>query len=364
MAGFLIPEWYQEAIPTLDDLLIVSIIWGFTLASGLFAAAKAFKQTRRVMKRARGLHAYSMMVWAEWSVSMVIGVLSWLFIRGIIPASFWVYFALLCLWVIQIQCICGIIINRIALLMMDKRQACNIRWVVAVILGLVNISVFIIWIPARLQISPQYIAINEIWDRIEKVIFLLVDAGLNIYFIHLVRSRLIANGLTKYMPLFRYNMFMVAVSMSLDIILIGTMSIPNGLVYVQFHPLVYILKLHIEMNIADLIVKVVKATGDRQSPYAFSNSQGTELRPRGARGTFGGPSGNKTNKNTEDHQYPTTQSYAKGGGDTATKRAPGKGITKIMQTTVVSKKRDDLNDDNSSQSSTRHLQNQHSDSFV
>lgn len=36
------------------------------------------------------------------------------------------------------------------------------------------------------------------------------------------------------------------------------MSLGAGFVYVQFHPLVYILKLHIELNMADLIAKIVK----------------------------------------------------------------------------------------------------------
>ena len=101
--------------------------------------------------------------------------------------------------------------------MIDRRRATKIKWIVAVILGLVNISVFCIWIPARLQISETYIHVNEIWDRIEKGIFLIVDAALNFYFIYLVRTRLIANGLQKYTPLFRFNIFMVAVSMGLDV---------------------------------------------------------------------------------------------------------------------------------------------------
>lgn len=46
---------------------------------------------------------------------------------------------------------------------------------------------------------------------------MLVDAGLNLYFIHLVRLRLIAKGLTKYYRLFRYNLGMVAVSMTMDV---------------------------------------------------------------------------------------------------------------------------------------------------
>ena len=127
------------------------------------------------------------------------------------------YDCIVCLWVVQIQCICGIIINRIALLMVNQSRAVKLKWIVGIILGLVNISVFVIWIPARLQINETYMHVNEIWDRIEKTIFLLVDAALNLYFIFLVRTRLIDNGLTKYMPLFKFNMFMVVVSMSLDV---------------------------------------------------------------------------------------------------------------------------------------------------
>ncbi|KAH8659740.1 hypothetical protein BGZ61DRAFT_370056 [Ilyonectria robusta] len=346
MAGFLVPDTYVVVTPSLNDLLIASIIWGFTLATGVFSGTKAFKQTWATWRQSRRLHAYAYMIWAEWIVSMVIGVLSWVFLRGFIDPSFWIYFAFLCLWVVQIQCICGIIINRIALLMVDKRDAAKIRWVTAVILGLINISVFVIWIPARLQISPTWVHVNEIYDRIEKGLFLIIDACLHLYFIYLLRVKLIANGLEKYVPLFRFNLMMVAVSMSLDIILIGSMSIGNGFIYVQFHPLVYMLKLHIEMNISSLIVKVVRATGDGSS-YA----RGTELQSKpknrsGAAITSNNiVSGNRTHVEAE-------------AADEAPKSFP-QGITKIVQTrvTVSPRNRDDLEDDEdgSSQSSTSRL---------
>lgn len=141
-----------------------------------------------------------------------------------------------------------IIINRIAILMPIPAQATRLKWAVFAVLLVINISVFCIWLPARLQINSTYIHINEIWDRIEKGVFLIVDAGLNLTFIYLVKSRLIASGLTKYTTLFRFNLAMIAVSMSLDvslaydlimrhmvtdlfyqIILIGLMSLPNTL---------------------------------------------------------------------------------------------------------------------------------------
>ena len=56
-----------------------------------------------------------------------------------------------------------------------------------------------------------------IWDPIEKCIFLLIDLGLNISFIHLVKNRLVANGLTKYNRLLYVNIVMVAINISLDV---------------------------------------------------------------------------------------------------------------------------------------------------
>lgn len=100
-------------------------------------------------------------------------------------------------------------------------------------MGCINISVYCIWIPAQLQVSQTYININFIWDRVGKVIFAVVDVALNVYFIKLVRSKLIANGLTKYNRLFYFNVGMICISLALDIILIGTMSIGAGVLYIQ-----------------------------------------------------------------------------------------------------------------------------------
>ena len=110
-----------------------------------------------------------------------------------------------------------IIINRIALIIYDGRKVIRLKLAVALLLGMVNISVFIVWMPARLQISQAWINFNEIWDRVEKGIFALMDLGLNLYFIHLVRSELIAHGLTKYKALYKFNLVMIFCSLSLDV---------------------------------------------------------------------------------------------------------------------------------------------------
>lgn len=121
------------------------------------------------------------------------------------------------IWVIQVQFLLQIIINRIALLIPNKRKVRYIKWSVAGLISAVNISVYCIWIPARLQISEEYIHINEIWDRIEKGIYLIVDGILNAYFLRLVKTRLISGGMQKYQRLYNFNIAIVFVSLSMDV---------------------------------------------------------------------------------------------------------------------------------------------------
>ncbi|KAF5668010.1 hypothetical protein FBULB1_13374 [Fusarium bulbicola] len=124
------------------------------------------------------------------------------------------------------------------------------------------------WGYVRGTIRPgqTYIDINNIWDRIEKGIFAVIDLALNFYFVYLVRSSLISYGLTKYVVLYRFNLVMVIVSISMDILIIGSMSLRNTFLYVEFHPLAYLVKLHIELSMAELIAKIVKASGPNLAP--------------------------------------------------------------------------------------------------
>ena len=58
----------------------------------------------------------------------------------------------------------------------------------------------------------------------------MVDAGLNWYFLKTVKANLISNGLTKYNKLVRFNQQIVIVSLVMDVMIIGAMSIPNSFV--------------------------------------------------------------------------------------------------------------------------------------
>ncbi|KAH8673516.1 hypothetical protein BX600DRAFT_206671 [Xylariales sp. PMI_506] len=258
--GFLVPPWYERQDPGWDEMNSASLILGFSHGLAVFGAAKAVYQTRRCWKSSHRLGVYIAMIWGEWLANVTMSILSWLNLWAIIPSSFWLWFAIVVLWCFQVQVLMQIIINRVSLLIHVKEHATRLKWGVFLLLLVVNITVFIVWIPAMLQISPHWIQANQIWDRIEKCIFLLVDASLNFLFVHLVRARFIESGLTKYKRLFYANIAMVMVSIALDVVLIGLMSLPIRTLYLQFQCLSYLGKLYIEMNMADLIRKVVKAT--------------------------------------------------------------------------------------------------------
>ncbi|KAI0967293.1 hypothetical protein F4678DRAFT_248385 [Xylaria arbuscula] len=284
MPGFLVSPNYVAQRTTQSDIVVASIVWGFSLAVSFFTASKARKQTWRAWRRTHRISGYLVMVWGEWLASTIIGILSWLFLYEIIEPSFQFFFFLITFWTLQVQCIMQILINRIGLITRDQRRINRIKWTVAGILFLVNISVYVIWIPARLQISPAWIRLNDVWDRVEKVIFAIIDLILSGYFAYLVRSKLIDNGLDKYNPLFRYNVGMIFFSLALDIILIVVLPLGNGLVYLSFHPLVYLLKLHIELNLTDLLAKIVRVA-EGQSTHSENSKKRTGGKSSHARGT-------------------------------------------------------------------------------
>jgi hypothetical protein len=60
-------------------------------------------------------------------------------------------------WVVQVQLLLQIIINRIRIILQDQPRERQLIVGTAAIVTAINISVFCIWIPARLQISQRYV---------------------------------------------------------------------------------------------------------------------------------------------------------------------------------------------------------------
>ncbi|KAI0423008.1 hypothetical protein F5X98DRAFT_369024 [Xylaria grammica] len=246
---------------SVNDTIIASIAWGFTLGFGLLTTWTAMRQSWVAYKNTGSRvfqNIYIWMIWLEILVCLAFSIICFLYLRRIIMPCFAFYFIILTLWALQVQLLLQIIINRCQIIAHDKQFTQRLKIGVAVLITVVNISVYNIWIPARLQISPTYIHTNEWWDRVEKVIYLLTDAFLNGYFIRVVQHNLVRNGLTKYRGLVYFNIFIIGFSLSMDVLIIGMMSLQNTFAYMQFHPLAYIVKLNIELSMADLIGRIAR----------------------------------------------------------------------------------------------------------
>lgn len=123
-------------------------------------------------------------------------------------------------WVFQIQLLMQIIINRIALIAEHRSTVRNIKWGTFVLISVINIAVFCIWIPSHTvpPVSKTFVQINEVWDKISKVLILIVDAALNWYFLRIVKIRLVDQvGLIKYKPLVSFNAKLMVVSIAMDV---------------------------------------------------------------------------------------------------------------------------------------------------
>ncbi|KAI4594123.1 hypothetical protein KJ359_008665 [Pestalotiopsis sp. 9143b] len=329
--GFLVPEWFQEQPVTTDNMNLASIFLGLSLGVAIFSASKALRQSWQIWRRFGRINMY---------ITMIV-------------------------WVAQTQLLVQIIINRIALLMMVRSQATRLKWSVAGLMTAINISVFCIWIPARLQINDTYIAVNYVWDRVEKCIFLVVDLGLNIYFIRMVQNRLIANGLTKYNRLLRVNILMVVINISLDVVFIGLMSLPNALVYLNFQSFAYMAKLHIEMNMAELIGKVVRASNHESGERTHSTDRRYNKKGNSSAGktqrtfmdTLSRAAGhNRTHVELGSQEYvsDTELERVRGGGHNGDDHELH-GIQRTIVTQVVHTKAHDDDDLASESTSERHL---------
>ena len=139
-----------------------------------------------------------------------------------------------------------------------------------------------------------------------------------------------------------------------QVLLIAMMSLPNDIVYLQFHPLAYLVKLHIEMNMAELITKVVKASNPNGYDYSGSRSRSNpkSSQHRTITGKKMGsvfPAGNTTYVEAgEDIELPTREE-------------PGIQVSKTTQVVVKQTAPQEYDDPDfaSESSSTRQLKREH-----
>lgn len=259
------------------DFKLAGAAAGFTLGFGLLTVWEAIKQTKVVRSPLRSHYIY--MIWGEIFVNLVMGIIAWLMLDGVLIPTVPVLFVALLLWVFEIQLLMQIIINRVAVIADDPRMIKKIKWGTVIVISLIQMAVFCIWIPTHSfpPPSPIFGRINKYWDPTSKSLICVIDAALNYYFIRSVNLRLVKfHGLVKYKPLVTFNSRLLVVSVLMDVMLIGLMFLKNGMVYTQFHPVAYMVKLNIEMTMASLIKKIAQASiSEREGrSMGYSNEYG------------------------------------------------------------------------------------------
>ncbi|GAA5871255.1 hypothetical protein JCM16303_000696 [Sporobolomyces ruberrimus] len=215
--GFQTEHPYVPEPVTDRDLKVATLAFGFVIGFIIPCCNTAWSQTHK-------LSAYTVMIWGEIIVCFVFSVICWLYLIEVIPHSFAFFFSILTCWALQV-------------LSNSRQNQMYLKWGVAALITAINISVYCIWIPARLQISHRYEEINVWWDRCEKCIYLVVDAALNLLFMRTVNQRLVNQGLERYRPLVSFNL----------------------------HPVAYLIKLAIEMALGELIVTISSAKPARDA---------------------------------------------------------------------------------------------------
>ncbi|KAK2606335.1 hypothetical protein QQS21_003266 [Conoideocrella luteorostrata] len=239
---------------------IATLYLGIFVGIVPFALAKVIHQTHKIVSRTRSFHnSYLYMIWAMVIVSPVFATLDFLYLNGVIAGTTPFYVILVTLWAAQTQLIAQIIANRISLLMHSHRRILRLKLGLAASIGVINIAVYVFWLRAYgPNATPADVALNITFEHVDKSFFLVLDLGLNILFLYLVHFRLIALGLTKYWTLFRINAGLTLISSVMDACLLGMLRLSNPYHFVQFVPVVYIVKLYIEMTNAALVAKVAR----------------------------------------------------------------------------------------------------------
>ncbi|KAI5894434.1 uncharacterized protein SCHCODRAFT_02667437 [Schizophyllum commune H4-8] len=262
---------YEELVVTRTDLVIATIL-GF----GYFVALHCVRE----VVRARRVTTYLFLIWGELLACLIYGTTCWLYLYEVIPPSFGIFFTTTTVWAFQVQLLLQIICNRIGILMDTPRQRKCLKLAIAFLVLLINISVYVVWVPSKMGVGENFKKVNVWWDRVEvscdhDVWFLTVCVALLAFCTNTQAHSIAFVQLTKYDTLVRYNTGIAIVSCAMDVFIICMMSLRNDFVYNQVHPVAYIVKLNIEIAMSDLIRKVASSTGLHIYGEASSTSGGT-----------------------------------------------------------------------------------------
>ncbi|PBK63554.1 hypothetical protein ARMSODRAFT_867882, partial [Armillaria solidipes] len=176
------------------------------------------------------------------------------------------FIACIICWIVQVQCLMLIIVNRLCILIQQPSQRVRHLLFFSFEISKLTVSFRIAYTQARggtsLKKLSIFVSTRELFCPERLIVYVSVlDLALNILFIRMVKGRLVDHGLKKYDRVMRFNQRIIIVSIGMDVLLMGVTTLKNSFVYTQFHPVTYIVKLQIEMSMSCLLIKVAHSTG-------------------------------------------------------------------------------------------------------
>lgn len=214
--------------------------------------------------------------------SATLAVLAWTYQLNSFRPGVSDFAAFLLLWSLEAQTYFQLIVNRICILDIARRDAMLLRFGTLFLVLLINISMFALWLPSRLTSNETPIAFW--WPRVEKVFFLVIDLALNVVFIRQVQNKLLRIGLLKYRRLIHYNIRIITLSILCDILLLGMQWYPrNDSLYILVHPVIYLNKLIFEMSICEKMASVSRETNELHQPRLIGSDRDAPVVQRNIR---------------------------------------------------------------------------------
>ncbi|KAI6360870.1 hypothetical protein MCOR25_006605 [Pyricularia grisea] len=251
MPGFLVPPWYHDDGPSDASVRLALLTIGFFTAVTCFTLVKLMYQTYWFWARSLRPNEYLVMVWGVWIVSIVSVVVMWLFLSGKIETSFWLFFGLVSAITIQVQLNVNILIHILKFLIPCPRRAARIKWTVVGTQMLMLMSIYVIWIPAQLQVNNTFLTLDGIWIKIMSIECLFVNGMLGGYLALLAkRRRDTAKGLNYWADCFWKILALVSILTLTD-------------------PTMHMVKVFTVMTISEVLCKILYPSDSSAAAYGI-----------------------------------------------------------------------------------------------
>ncbi|KAJ1547506.1 hypothetical protein HK405_005674, partial [Cladochytrium tenue] len=167
-----------------------------------------------------------------------------------------------------------VIVNSITSVMWRDRSGVNAAGIwLHVAIGFINVMVLTFWPATQLGTWPLAATVNNIFDKLEKFLFIIIDVVLNVMFVMAFRSYSHVGGLSrKFRIITACSEVLSALGIAVDVVIIILMFQPDPMLYTMGHMLGAPFKLWLEIFMADLVRYIIKGKGNKPSTQELPNT--------------------------------------------------------------------------------------------